>query len=65
MKLYPNRDKIKLYTRSMGKLFLITAIFDNDNEANVHMSRNNEATVIACTGSLVILASQYDSGFKP
>ena len=63
MKLYPNRDEVKLYTRSMGKLFPITAIFDNDDEANQYMSRKRDEGVIACSGDMVIIASFY-SGEK-
>lgn len=52
-----------LYVRSMGKLLRVTAIFDNDEDANRHMARsdNNDA-VVAVFGSFVLLADVYDKG---
>jgi len=65
MKLYPNRDNCTLFARSMGKALKITAIYDNDNDANYHMSRagNNDA-VICVSGNLVFLADVHDKGLK-
>ena len=62
-KLYPNKDGAALYVRSMGKSLKVTAIFDNDDDANKHISRadNNDA-VVCVAGNLVILADVYDKG---
>jgi hypothetical protein len=60
MKLSSNQS---LYVRSMGKLLRVTAIFDNDDDANRHMAQsgNNDA-VVAVFGKLVLLADVYDQG---
>jgi hypothetical protein len=64
MKLYPNRDAVALYVRSMGKIIRVTAIFDNDAEANAHMAKHSEAACVAVSGSLVMLADKYDPGIR-
>jgi hypothetical protein len=56
-------DLIDLYVRSMGKRLRVTAIADNDDEANAHMATTDDA-VIACVGPLVLMANMYDKGEK-
>ena len=51
----------EVYICSMGKRLLITAIYDNDNDANKDMEKTNNA-VIAVFGKYVILANKYDKG---
>ncbi len=62
MKLFPNKDKVRLFTRSMGKLLEITAIFDSDDDANEYMAKHSDQGVISCSGSLVMLANLHDKG---
>lgn len=59
---YKPKKYEKLYIRSMSKSFLVTAIFDNDKEANEFMEKNENQVVIACFGPLVFLADKYDQG---
>lgn len=58
-------DQIQLYLRSMGKLLQITAIFPDDESANRHMGKTNDA-VIAEIGrggdKLIFLADKGDRG---
>ncbi|MEA1050483.1 hypothetical protein U5801_11775 [Lamprobacter modestohalophilus] len=52
-----------IYVRSMGKALQVTALFDNDDEANAWMGKpGNEDAVVACWGHLVVLANKYDRG---
>ena len=48
--------------RSMGKRLRVTAIFDNDDEANQHMASHPSDAVVACLGPFVLLADKYDKG---
>ena len=50
-----------VYIYSMGKRLRITAIFDNDADANKHMEKTDDAC-IAIFGKFVILANKYDNG---
>lgn len=54
-----------LCVRTMGKVLTVTAIYDNDDDANRHMERaGNTDAVVAVCGNLVILADTYDKGSK-
>jgi len=53
--------KENLIIRSMGKSLRVTAIFDNDDDANKHMEKTEDA-VIAVVGPYVFLANKYDKG---
>lgn len=53
--------KQQIYIFSMGKKLLITAIFDNEDEANAHMAKTDDA-VIAEFGRFIFLANKYDKG---
>lgn len=53
-------SKEEIRIASMGKKIPIRAIFDNNDEANVHMTRNPSHAVIACFGKLVFIADVYD-----
>lgn len=50
-----------IYIYSMGKRLQLTAIFDNDYDANKHMEKTEDA-VIATFGKYVLLANKYDKG---
>jgi hypothetical protein len=62
MKLYPNRDSVMLYVRSMGKALRVTAIFDNEAQANKYMGKHDDAAVVAVSGRLIFIADRYDPG---
>jgi hypothetical protein len=49
---------------SMGKRFRVRAIADTDAEANSYMERHPDTGLIACLGSLCIIANLYE-GVKP
>ena len=51
----------QVYIYSMGKRLLLTAIFDNDADANKHMAKTDDAC-IAIFGKFVLLANKYDQG---
>lgn len=52
-----------LYVRSMGKALRVTAIFDNDDEANAYMAQpGNDDAVVAVFGKFVLLARKWDKG---
>lgn len=51
-----------IYVRSMGKALRVTALFDNDVEANAWMARHDDDAVVACWGHLVVLADKHDYG---
>lgn len=53
-----------LYVRSMGKLLRVTAMFDNDADANKFMAKNDGHSVVACFGPYVLLANVYDTGLQ-
>lgn len=46
---------------SMGKRFALTAITDNNAEANAYMEKHDNDAVIACFGSLVFIANKYEA----
>ena len=50
-----------IYINSMGKRLKLTAIFDNDVDANKHMEKTDDA-VVAVFGKYVLLANRYDKG---
>jgi hypothetical protein len=53
---------MKIYCKSMGKLFRVTAICRTDDEANRIMQRDNTQGVIACTkDGISILANRYET----
>lgn len=54
----------EVYLYSMGKRLRLTAIFDNDDDANAHMEKSNDA-VVACFGPFILCADKYDQGQKP
>ena len=55
-------DTETLYFRSMGKALRVTAIATSDTEANDHMARHSEATVIGVCGPFVLMADRFDKG---
>lgn len=57
------REGETLLIRSMGKALRVTAIADNDDDANAHMERSDDA-VIAAFGPFVLMANKYDKGMK-
>ena len=63
MKITSNGE-VMLYVSSMRKALRVTAIFDNDREANEHMAKHSEAAVVACVGPLVLIADKYDQGIN-
>ena len=56
--------KETVYIYSMGKKLKITAIFTNDDEANAHIAKTDDA-VVAMFGKYIIMANRYDQGSKP
>ena len=56
---YLHKPDEYLMVRSMGRTFRVTAIFDNDDEANKYMEQHTDQAVIACFGPLVIIAQVY------
>ena len=55
-------DGIKVYAKSMGKLFRVYAICDTDKEANEYMEKHEDAAVIAQDGAgRVYIACKYES----
>lgn len=61
MALFRAENGQQVFIYSMGKKLRLTAIADNDEDANKHMARTDDA-VIACFGTLVLMASRYDNG---
>jgi hypothetical protein len=51
-----------LYVRMYGKAVRVTAIFQNDDDANAFMARHPEQSVIACFGPLILIANAADLG---
>ena len=67
MKAIFKDSDIKIYVSSMRKVLRVTAIFDNDDDANAHMAKsdNNDAVIAVDEKSgLVFLADVYDKGIK-
>lgn len=56
-------ETVNLYVRSMGKALRVTAIALTDDAANAHCARTEDA-VVACVGSLVLMANKHDHGEK-
>lgn len=53
---------IKLYCKSMGKVFRVYEICESDDEANAYMEKHDDAAVIACdTRGRVYLACKYSN----
>lgn len=53
-------DGMKLYIKSMGKVFRVFAICDSDEEANAYCARHSDAAVVAVDHlGRVYLAEQY------
>lgn len=61
MALFRPENNQQVFVYSMGKKLKLTAIADTDEDANRHMARTDDA-VVACFGTLVLMASKYDSG---
>jgi predicted alpha/beta hydrolase family esterase len=55
-------DTKELYINVSGRLFVVTAVADNDRDANEHLIAHNEQGVIAVVGDLVVMASNNDRG---
>lgn len=56
----PKSDE-QIYIHSMGKRLKLTAVALTDDAANEHCGKTDDA-VVACFGSLVLLANKYDNG---
>ena len=52
-----------IYVRSMGKALEVTAIITTEDEANAHMERHDNDTVVACFGSLTHAPARHPHGF--
>jgi len=61
MLIRPKSPDETVYIHSMGKRLKITAIATSDASANHHCGQTDDA-VIACFGSLIIMANKYDKG---
>jgi hypothetical protein len=57
-------DSNVIYVRSMGKALRITAMFNNDADANAYMEKNKDEAVIAVIEDIVFLANVHDKGEK-
>lgn len=55
-------DDAPLYVAPVGKNIRVTAIFDNDAEANAFMEANGDQSVIATYGKFIMLARNDDRG---
>lgn len=63
--LWKSKEDEYLWIYSMGKKMRVTAITDNDKEANAHMEKTGvREGVIACFGPFVFMANLYDRGEK-
>lgn len=63
MKHIATKDE-RLFVYSMGKRLRVTAICSTNEEANLHMEKHGDETVIAVFGPFVFLANKYDKGEK-
>lgn len=55
-----NHEKLRIC--SMGKVFSVTAVFTNDEDANAYMAKHKDEGVIAVIQGVVFLANVYDGG---
>jgi len=57
------QNGVKLYCKSMGKIFKVHYIAKTDEEANEFMKKNPSCAVIACDNrnGLVMIAEKYTS----
>lgn len=55
-------DTKELYINVFGRLFVVTAVADNDRDANDHLINHEKQGVIAVVGNLVVMASNDDRG---
>lgn len=53
-----------LTVNQCGRRFVVTAVADNDQEANRHMERVSTDAVLVVVGNLVVMADVRDRG-KP
>lgn len=53
-----------LYVRTMGKAIRVTAVFDNDEDANKYMEKNRDEGLVAEFGELRLIANLYDKGVR-
>lgn len=60
MVLIPSNKKLRI--NIYGRSFVVTAVADNDKDANKHMERFEDQGVIAVSAGLVIMASVHDQG---
>ena len=60
MVLIPSNKKLRINV--YGRSFVVTAVADNDQDANNHMERFTDQAVIAVSAGLVIMASIHDQG---
>ena len=62
MMLNRSDPDLKLYCKSMGKLFRVRAICRSDDEANEVCRKDDHAAVIAqSSGGLIFLADKYET----
>lgn len=52
----------RLFVASMGKFLRVTAIFPSDDDANKYTESHRDEGVVACFGSIVLVASLHDHG---
>ena len=52
-------NDLKLYCKSMGKVFKVTYIAKSDDEANEYMANHKDEGVIAEGNGLIFIASFY------
>jgi len=55
-------DTEHLYIRSMGKALRVVAIAESIDAANEFMARNRGTALVACLGSLCLMADKNDNG---
>ena len=58
------KEKQTVYVRSMGKVLEVSAIFDNDSDANKYMEKHHDEGVIAVFGNYVFIAEMYQPGLR-
>jgi hypothetical protein len=53
------REQDQLWVFSMGKRFLVRAIFTTTEQANEYMEKHSDTALIACFGPFNVIANQY------
>lgn len=55
------REHERLYVRSMGKEFRVTAVFTSDDDMNGYLTKHRDEGVIASVGGVSFAANLYQA----